>query len=48
MVNRTQRKQMIADVISDRIRSAAYRAWYISTLNTGKLTGTVYSRRGKR
>lgn len=47
-MTKTQRKEMIFDVMSERIRLRAYSAWYISKLNTGKLTGTFLSERFKK
>jgi len=40
-MTKTQRTDMLKDVISDRIRSAAYRAWFILSLKPTE-TGTIF------
>ena len=46
-MTRTERADMLNNVISDRIKLVAYRAWF-KLYCTPKLTGTVYSKREKR
>lgn len=40
-MTRTQRTNILNDVISDRIRSAAYKAWFILRLKPTE-TGTIF------
>lgn len=40
-MTRTQRTNMLNDVISDRIHSAAYKAWFTLSLKPTE-TGTIF------
>lgn len=43
----TQRKQMLSDVISDRVRMAAYKAFFIYWMTGENETGTIFKQLNK-